>query len=178
MKKLVGVFVILSVMLAIGIVYVVGAETGSQPGKVVTTPSKTVTPVKPLGPCCIAGKYEGSHKDNLPATKTCPTPKSGKFTMEIMQDKGCGSKIWGTVTDLKDGTKQNFEGKVTVREKCCYIEGVMKKPAATAATASVEETKFWGTLCMKDGKFVGSGEYRTFKGTLPGCKGKWEMKQL
>jgi hypothetical protein len=178
MKKLIGVLVILSVMLAVGIVFVVGAETGSSQGKTVTTPPKTVTPAKPLGPCCIAGKYEGSRKDNLPATKTCPKPGSGKFSMEIMQDTACGSKIWGTITDLKDGTKQKFEGKVTVKDKCCYIEGVMKKPAATAAAASVEETKFQGTLCKKDGKFVGSGEYATFKGTLPGCKGKWEMQQL
>jgi hypothetical protein len=176
MKKLLGAIVVLSVVLAIGI-FVWGAETGTKTGTVVTTP-QTSTPLKPLGPCCIAGKYEGVHKDNLPATKTCPTPKSGKFIMEIIQDKGCGSKIWGTITDPKDGTKQNFEGKVIVREKCCYIEGTVKKPGPTAAAASVEETKFWGTLCKKDGKYAGSGEYSTFNGTLPRCKGKWEMKQL
>jgi hypothetical protein len=175
MKKLLGVFVILSVVLALGL-FVWGAETATKPGTVSTTP-QTGTIVKPQGPCCIAGKYEGFHKDNLPATKTCPTPGSGKFIMEIMQDKGCGSKIWGTVTDLKDGTKQNFEGTVIAREKCCYIKGVMKKPALPTG-APGEETKFWGTLCMKDGKFVGSGEYSTSKGTLPGCKGKWEMKQM
>jgi len=176
MKKLLGVFVILSVVLAIGIV-VWGAETATKPGTVVGTTPQTGTIVKPQGPCCIAGKYEGFHKDNLPATKTCPTPGSGKFIMEIMQDKGCGSKIWGTVTDPKDGSKQNFEGTVIAREKCCYIKGVMKKPALPTG-APGEETKFWGTLCKKDGKFVGNGEYSTSKGTLPGCKGKWEMKQL
>jgi hypothetical protein len=175
MKKLFGAIVILSVVLAIGI-FVWGAETGTKPGTVVTTP-QTSTPLKPLGPCCIAGKYEGVHKDNLPATKTCPKPESGKFIMEIMQDKGCGSKIWGTVTDPKDGTKQNFEGKVIAKGKCCYVEGIMKKPAAPTG-APGKETKFWGTLCQKGGKFAGSGEYSTSTGTLPGCKGKWEMKQL
>jgi hypothetical protein len=177
MKKLLGVFVILSVALAMGIV-VWGAETATKPGTVSTTPQPGTTVKSLAGPCCIAGKYEGVHKDNLPATKTCPTPKSGKFIMEIIQDKGCGSKIWGTVTDPKDGTKQNFEGTVKVREKCCYIEGTVKKPGPTAAAASVEETKFWGTLCKKGDKFVGSGEYSTFNGPLPRCKGKWEMKQL
>lgn len=176
MKKLLGVFVILSVMLAMGIVFVIGTETVAQQGNVVTTP-QTVTPLKPQGPCCIAGKYEGFHKDNLPASKTCPKPGAGKFIMEIMQDKGCGSKIWGIVTDPKDGTKQNFEGTVIVREKCCYIEGIMKKPAA-ATGAPGQETKFWGTLCKKGDKFVGSGEYSTSTGTLPGCKGKWKMMQM
>jgi hypothetical protein len=176
MKKLLGVFVILSVVLAMGIV-VWGTETGTKTGTVVGTTPQPGNIVKPLGPCCIAGTYEGFHKDNLPASKTCPKPESGKFIMEIMQDKGCGSKIWGIVTDPKDGTKQKFEGTVKVREKCCYIEGIMKKPAAPTG-APGEETKFWGTLCKKGDKFVGGGEYSTSRGTLPGCKGKWEMKQM
>jgi hypothetical protein len=126
---------------------------------------------QPVGKCCIAGKYNGFHK-RIP-TKTCPKPDEGKFIMEIFQDKGCGSKIWGTVTDMKDGTKQNFEGSVTPRGACCYIQGVMKRVGA-AAPAPVEETKFWGTLCKKGTKWSGNGEYADSKG----CKGTWSMTQM
>jgi hypothetical protein len=175
MKKLLGVFVILSVLLALGI-YVWGAQTATKPGTVSTKPQPATT-AKPLGPCCIAGKYEGVHKDSLPPSKTCPKPESGKFVMQIMQDKGCGQKILGIVINPKDGSKRKFEGKVVQRGICCYIEGIIKKPASPTG-APGEETKFWGTLCKKGDKFVGDGEYSTSKGTLPGCKGTWEMKQM
>jgi len=102
-------------------------------------------------------------------------PGEGDFIMVINQDKGCGSKIWGTVKNLKDGSTQNFEGTVKQREKCCYIEGIMKKPAA-ATGAPGETTKFWGLLC-KNGKWAGKGNYTS---TRPGvtCNGTWEMSQM
>jgi hypothetical protein len=167
--KLTGLVIFLSLMLAGGIVFAAGT-TAPAPGTTAVKP-------KPPGPCCIAGKYQGSSKDNLPASKTCPTPGSGKFTMEIMQDKGCGSKIWGTVTQLKDGSTEKFEGKVMVREKCCYIEGVVQGPPA-ATGGPGQTTKFQGLLCKKDGKFVGNGTYTHYKGGVAGCSGKWEMTQM
>ena len=168
--KWIGLVMFLSLTLAAGIVFATGgtSTTVTKPGT-----TTTVNP-QPQGPCCIAGKYQGSHKDT--PSKTCPNPGSGNFIMEINQDQGCGSKIWGTVTDPKDGSTQNFEGKIIKRDKCCYIEGVMKKPAATAAVPA-EETKFSGLLCKKDGKWAGNGKYIT---TRPGvtCNGTWEMKQM
>ena len=74
---------------------------------------------------------------------------------------------------MKDGSTQNFTGKVMFREKCCYIQGVMKKPVV-ATGAVVEETRFWGTLCKKGTKWSGNGEYVDSKG----CKGTWNMTQM
>jgi len=166
--KWIGLVIFLSLMLAGGIAFATGGTSTT-----VTKPGTTTVTPQPQGPCCIAGKYNGYHKD-IPS-KTCPTPGDGKFIMVINQDKGCGSKIWGTVTDAKDGTIQNFEGKVIQRDKCCYIEGVMKKPAATAAVPA-EETKFSGLLCKKGGKWSGKGKYTSTRGTTV-CNGDWNMTQ-
>ncbi len=163
-----GLVIFLSLLLTAGIVFATGGTSTT-----VTKPGTTTVKPQPQGPCCIAGKYNGSHKD-IPS-KTCPTPGDGKFVMVINQDQGCGSKIWGTVTDAKDGTTQNFEGKVIQRDKCCYIEGVMKKPAATAAVPA-EETKFSGLLCKKDGKWSGKGKYTSTRGAIV-CNGDWNMTQ-
>jgi hypothetical protein len=123
------------------------------------------------GKYCIAGKYESVHKDTR--SKTCSKPGAGKFIMEINQDKECGSKIWGTVTDLKDGSKLSFQGKVMARPECCHIEGRMRKSAAVAGVPA-EVTKIWGTLCKKGAKWSGDGEYVDSKN----CKGKWKMTQM
>ncbi len=167
--RTIGLAVCLSLLLTAGVVF-----AAERPSTTVTKPgmTTTVTP-KPPGPCCIAGKYQGTHKD-LPS-KTCPKPGSGKFIMDLNQDPGCGSKIWGTVTNPTDGSTQSFEGKVTKRDKCCYIEGTMRRPAGPAGPP--EETKLAGLLCKKDGKWSGKGKYTT---TRPGvtCTGEWEMKQM
>ena len=178
MKKLLGLTIVLSLILAAGIAFATGGTSTT-----VTKPGTTTATPQPLGPCCIAGKYAGFHKDNPAASKTCPKPGEGKFVMEINQDKGCGSKIWGTVTNPTDpkAISQTFEGKVISREKCCYIEGTMKrpgKPAASGAPAEPPETtKFSGTLCKKDGKWSGKGNYTTTRGTIT-CNGTWEMSQM
>jgi hypothetical protein len=164
--SLVGLVIFLSLILTGAVVFATGGTS-----TVTTKTGTTVGAPQPPGKCCIAGKYNGFHK-RIPS-KTCPKPDEGKFIMEIFQDKGCGSKIWGTVTDPKDGSKQNFEGKVTARGACCYIEGTMKKVGA-AAPVPVEETKFWGTLCKKGAKWSGNGEYVDSKG----CKGTWSMTQM
>lgn len=166
--RTIGLVVCLSLLLNAGIVL---AAEG--PSTKVTKPGMTTTITPKPGPCCIAGKYSGYHKDTPSAT--CSSPGEEKFVMVINQDKGCGSKIWGTVTNPTSGTTQNFEGKVTKRDKCCYIEGIMRRPAGPAGPA--EETKFSGLLCKKDGKWSGKGNYTN---TRPGvtCNGVWEMKQM
>jgi hypothetical protein len=163
---LIGLVIFLSLIMTGAVVFAAGGTS-----TVTTQPRTTVGAPQPIGKCCIAGKYNGFHK-RIP-TKTCPKPDEGKFTMEIFQDKGCGSKIWGTVTDPKDGSKQNFEGTVTARGACCYIKAVMKKVGA-AAPVPIEETKFWGTLCKKGAKWSGNGEYVDSKG----CKGTWNITQM
>jgi hypothetical protein len=173
-RKWTGFVICLAFLFAASVIFIektysTGGTTAPAPG----TSAVTVTKPQPIPPCCIAGKYEGTHKDT--PSKTCPKPGEGKFIMEINQDRGCGSKIWGTVKNVKDGSEQKFEGTVKSREKCCYIEGIMKKSAATAA-APAETTKFWGLLC-KNGKWAGKGNYTN---TGPGvtCNGTWEMKQM
>ncbi len=175
-RKWTGFVICLAFLFAASIIFIentysTGGTTAPAPGTSAVTVTKPQT--KPI--CCIAGKYEGFHKDT--PSKTCPKPGEGKFIMEINQDQGCGSKIWGKVIDPKDGSIQDFEGTVTQREKCCYIKGVMRKPAA-AAGAPAETTTFSGLLCKgKDGKWAGKGNYTT---TRPGvtCNGTWEMKQV
>jgi hypothetical protein len=164
--RLIGLVIFLSLMLTGAVVFATGGTS-----TVTTKPGTTVGAPQPQGKCCIAGKYDGFQKRT--PSKTCPKPDEGKFIMEIFQDKGCGSKIWGTVTDPKDGTTQKFEGKVTSKEKCCYIEGKMTKSAAVAAVPA-EVTKFWGTLCKKGTKWSGNGEYLDSKG----CKGTWNITQM
>jgi hypothetical protein len=164
--RLIGLVIFLSLMLTGAVVFATGGTS------TVTTKSETtVGAPQPQGKCCIAGKYEGYRKDT--PSKTCSKPRAGKFIMEINQDKECGSKIWGTVTDPKDGSKQSFQGKVMVRLQCCYIEGRMRKSAAVAGVPA-EVTKLWGTLCKKGAKWSGNGEYVDSKG----CKGKWNMTQM
>jgi hypothetical protein len=156
MKKsicLIGLIAVLALFLA-------GAQIFGQ----TTNPNTPPAPPTPKKPCCIAGTYQGTHKDNL--SRTCPKPQSGDFIMEINQDQNCGSKIWGTVKDVTGESIQKFEGKVAPgNQKCCNIAGIMKKPG--------EETSFKGTLCLRGGKWVGQGTYKNSRG----CTGKWEMKQ-
>lgn len=139
-------------------------------------PTPGVPPQVPPGKippqlCCIAGEYEGYHKDRVPPTKSCPKPKEGPFKMVIYQAEKCGFKIWGKVIG-KEGDSQEFSGSVTPApiKGCCNIQGLMKKPG--------EETNFKGTLCLKDGKWEGKGDYTTRRpreGIL--CPGTWQMKQ-
>ena len=115
--------------------------------------------------CCIAGTYKGVHKD-LPS-RTCPEPQKGEFTMEISQDRGCGSKIWGKITD-PSGEVMKLEGTVNPGPgSCCTIEAKAGKPGETI--------KFKGILCKrgtkwysKEGKYVHSN----------GCEGVFEIKQI
>jgi hypothetical protein len=115
--------------------------------------------------CCIAGTYKGIHKD-LPS-RTCSEPEKGEFKMEIYQDRGCGSKIWGKITD-PSGEVMKFEGMVKPGPgRCCTIEAKAEKPG--------ESVKFKGILCKrgmkwysKEGKYVHSN----------GCEGVFEIKQI
>jgi hypothetical protein len=174
-RKWTGFVICLAFLFAASVIFIeetysTGGTTAPAPG----TSAVTLTKPQPKPLCCIAWEYKVHHKDT--PSKTCPTPGEGDSIMVINQDKGCGSKIWGTVTNVKDKSIiQNFEGTVKQREKCCYIEGIMKKPAA-AAGAPGETTKFWGLLC-KNGKWAGKGSYTN---TRPGvtCNGTWEMWQM
>ena len=172
-RKWTGFIICLVFLFAASVIFIEKTySTGGTTAPATGTPAVTTTKPQPKPLCCIAGEYKGHHKDT--PSKTCPTPGEGDFIMVINQDKGCGSKIWGTVKNVKDGTTQNFEGTVKQREKCCYIDGWIKRPATAAAPA--ETTHFWGLLC-KNGKWAGKGNYTT---TRPGvtCNGKWEMAQM
>ncbi len=165
--KLTGLVIFLSLMLTGGIVFATGGTptTVTKPG----TPGGTP---QPLGKCCIAGKYQGTQ--TRIASKTCK-PETGKFMMEINQDPGCGSKIWGKITS-SDGTTNDFTGTVTAGEKgCCNISGSFARPPT--ATAPAEKTEFKGLLCKKGDKWAGKGTYRTTTGTIV-CNGTWEMSQM
>jgi len=115
--------------------------------------------------CCIAGVYQGWNRDI--ASKTCPEPNRGKFTMYIYQEKGCGSKIWGKTIDPSNPSEpMTLKGTVTVGlGGCCIIKGTVSKLG--------EWSKFEGKICkilgkwvVKKGTFVSSG----------GCKGTFGMK--
>lgn len=170
--RLMGWFIFLSLIFAGGVVFAVGTSTVSKPETPGDKPTPGITP-RPSGQCCIAGSYKGVHKDNPTPTKSCPKPETGDFFMEINQDKGCGSKIWGEVKDPKDGSTRKFEGTVTPgKDGCCNIQGViMRRPGRD------EETKFKGTLCKKGGKWAGKGAYTDRRDSIV-CNGTWEMSQM
>ncbi|MCK4889496.1 MAG: hypothetical protein KAS97_06150 [Candidatus Aminicenantes bacterium] len=114
--------------------------------------------------CCIAGVYEGWNKDI--ASKTCPEPGKGKFTMYLYQEKGCGSKIWGKVVDpTNPGDPMVLKGTVTSTiGSCCIIKGTVSKTG--------ESNTFVGKICKVLGKWtVKKG---TFKGSR-GCNGTFGM---
>ncbi len=115
--------------------------------------------------CCIAGVYKGWNKDI--ASKSCPEPNSGKFTMYIYQEKGCGSKIWGkTIDPTNPSEPMIMKGTVTTGlDGCCIIKGKVSKTG--------EWSKFEGKICkvlgkwtVKKGSYVSSGS----------CKGTFGMK--
>jgi hypothetical protein len=165
--KLMGLAIFLSLMLTGGIVFATGDTSTTVP-----TPGTPVVNPQPQGKCCIAGKYQGTQ--TRIASKGC-TAETGKFMMEINQDKGCGSKIWGKIIS-GDGTTNDFKGTVTAGLKgCCNISGSFGRPAT--ATEPAERTDFKGVLCKKGGKWAGKGTYRTTRGTII-CNGTWEISQM
>jgi len=116
-------------------------------------------------PCCIAGNYEGFHKD-IPS-KTCHDSRKGEFKMVIKQDRNCGSNIWGTITD-EAGEVMKFKGTVKAGPgKCCSFTVETGKPG--------EPIKASAILC-RNGK-----KWESKKGTYVdsrGCKGEFEIKQV
>ena len=119
--------------------------------------------LKPL--CCIAGNYNGFHKD-LPS-RTCPEPGKGEFKMEISQYRDCGSKIWGKITD-PSGEVMKFEGTIKPGPgRCCTIEAKAEKPGESVKLKAIL-CKRGGKWYSKDGKYVHSG----------GCEGEFEIKQI
>lgn len=122
--------------------------------------------------CCISGKFRGHRADIL--SRTCPTPKSDDFTMNISQEPRCGSKVWGDVQGDHDADHpaQKWQGtlKPSLTAKgCCELKG-----SFTNGTETVEWTI---TLCKKDGKWSGSGTYKQTNGAVV-CNGTLTMTQV
>jgi hypothetical protein len=120
--------------------------------------------------CCIAGTYEGIHKDIESAT--CKKPKTEKFIF-ILSQANCGTGLEGQVKSLNDGNwfvSHTFKGVVKPVEKCCEVKGELRE----IKTGKTVPIKF--TLCKKD-----DGKYYTTDGTYSdpaGCSGTFEMKQI
>jgi hypothetical protein len=116
-------------------------------------------------PCCIAGTYKGFHED-IPS-KTCNDRGKGEFTMVIVQEKNCGEKIKGTISD-PTGSPMNFKGTIKPGPgKCCTLEGEASKPGETVKITAIlcRKAMKWFS---KDGKYVHSN----------GCKGTFKIKQI
>ncbi len=122
--------------------------------------------------CCVAGNYRGSQTpDPLP---NCPVPKAELFSMTISQAPGCGSSVWGQITDAS-GHVYQYKGTLrrgTVRG-CCVLEGSFSDPANPAHVV-----KFMGNMCLQLGKWQAIG---TFSEVNSGdaCKkgGVWKILQ-
>jgi hypothetical protein len=121
------------------------------------------------GSCCVAGTYEGVHKDT--ASATCTKPKSEKFIF-ILNQANCGSSVEGQIKSPKDGTMvvtHTFKGTVTSVEKCCELKGEIRE-ISSGKTMPIK-----ATLCKTNGK------YSTTNGTYSdpaGCSGTFEMHQI
>ncbi len=120
--------------------------------------------LKPVGICCVSGKYAGFHQDISCASGT--KPKKEKFTMEIKQTGKCGGTFQAKVTD-EGGKITDFSGTVKPGgpKGCCLIEG--------KSTSGTDNIHFKGTLCKKLMKWEGKGDYQSKK-----CKGIWEMHKI
>ena len=125
----------------------------------------------PLKTCCIAGDYRGSQTpDPLP---NCPVPKPELFSMTIQQALGCGSEVWGRITDASGHVNQ-FRG--TVRQGlrgCCELVGSFGDPKRPGHVVA-----FKGTLCQQLGKWHATGTFTETNGGDP-CKkgGVWRIDQ-
>ncbi len=125
-----------------------------------------------VGKCCIAGTYDGIHKDIQ--SPTCPNPETEKFVLVITQ-ANCGSTIKGEVRTIKNGTPtltHYLAGAVTPAGKCCKIKGVLKGIPGTPTAGEVINIK--ATLCKKGGKwYSNNGAYNN----PTGCSGTFTLKQ-
>jgi hypothetical protein len=121
--------------------------------------------------CCIAGDYKGSQAaDPLP---NCPTPKSEKFAMTILQAR-CGADIAGTITDAS-GHVSEFKGALSRGLKgCCVLNASFSDPGRPGHLVS-----FTGTFCQRMNKWRAKGTYKETNSGDP-CKkgGTWEITQL
>lgn len=127
------------------------------------------------GPCCIAGTYDGEHKDT--ASPTCTSPKTEKFILTITQAADCGSAVTGEVKTIKSGTPtltHTLTGTVTPAGKCCRLEGKLTEVTPTAA-AGPKMIPITATLCKKGGKWYSTNGVYT---DPTGCSGKFTLKQL
>jgi len=122
--------------------------------------------------CCVSGKFRG-HRADI-ASPTCPTPKSDDFTMNISQERGCGTKVWGDVLSDHDADHpaQKWEGTVKASltsRTCCELKG-----GFTTLTDKVEWTIL---LCKRIGKWTAQGTYKSTHGTEV-CNGTLTMTQI
>ncbi len=128
-------------------------------------------PAQALKLCCIAGKYEGSQINY--AKPNCPKPLPEKFIMEIAQERGCGARLKGTVTD-SSGTVSNWNGNLSPGLRgCCKLEGSFLTPGGNTV-------KFTGSICRNRlGKWQAKGTWEEIGSTDP-CKGSgtWQMTQV
>jgi hypothetical protein len=128
----------------------------------------------PVRKCCIAGTYNGEHKDTLSAT--CADPKTEKFILTITQSAGCGSSITGEVKTIKSGVPtltHRLAGTVTPAGDCCRLEGRLTEFPALA-TAAGKVIPITATLCEKGGKWYSTNGVYT---DPTGCSGTFTLKQ-
>jgi hypothetical protein len=125
------------------------------------------------GPCCIAGTYDGVHKDT--ASATCSHPSTEKFILTITQI-ACSHVVNGEVETIKGGVPthtHHLGGVVEPADKCCRLKGNLTEIPATS-TAAGKVIPITATFCKKDGKwYCTDGVY-----TNPtGCSGTFTLKQ-
>ncbi len=127
--------------------------------------------VPPAKLCCIAGEYRGSNTaDQLP---NCPVPKSEAFTMTILQARGCGTEVWGRITD-SSGHVNDFKGTLGRGLRgCCTLSASFSDPGHPGHLVV-----FKGTFCQRLGKWRAQGTYKETNSGDP-CKkaGTWEVTQ-
>jgi hypothetical protein len=121
--------------------------------------------------CCIGGQYEGFQICH--AKPNCPKPLPEKFIMNITQERGCGAKIGGTITD-SSGTVNHWTGTLSPGlRRCCKLE-------ASFLTPDGDTVKFQGTFCRnRFGKWQAKGTWVEVGSTDP-CKGSgtWQITQI
>jgi hypothetical protein len=126
----------------------------------------------PLKMCCIAGTYNGSQiHDPLP---NCPAQVKEAFTMVIVQGRGCGAEVKGSITDTT-GNTFSFNGALSKAPGgCCVFSASFADPAHPGYLVTLT-----GTFCLRLGKWHAKGTYKETNNSDP-CKksGAWQIQQV
>jgi hypothetical protein len=126
----------------------------------------------PVKMCCVAGTYKGSQIHD--PSFNCPPQTREAFTMVVIQGRGCGAEVKGTISD-STGNTFSFNGTLSKAPGgCCAFSASFGDPAHPGYLVTLK-----GTFCLRLGKWQAKGTYKETNNSDP-CKksGTWQIQQI